>query len=705
MSDTTKVKFSGSLFQDRVPAPLRAWLLENLDSAVWGAIETSTRREEGAVWLIVSASRNALAAVGKGGRSWVDLPLESEVAVRPKLARQSFEVGGKEAFVAGRIGSSALERLFELAFRPRAEGLYEAALDHKKKRDWAGADQLLSLAEAAVTSVDREGSVAFLSLAQKITLAQAACAMQLGHEGDALVLLAALSDDRPGDDLLRATESEHNQPGWLLTLALAHEEAGQPASAARVLAKLYQNEPEEHLLVLSRARALSRAGELDAAVDAYDRYVASLASDDFALAAAAEDIEDFVAACRESAQLLEELGKAGEAAQRYLTLIRRAPFEHDGYDRLFALRDALEIEARSSVLIAAEVLRLLNPEAAAKLEQLPAPRDPVDLPCMYLPIDEKRHDAEIVHETERVSSTLAQRWLGSLTRDERDTEGIERHAQRVREDSHPDVVALLRNVARLCEIDTPRLYLSHGAAGVEVLGAHEPFVLLGACHLDEADDRRLALRELAFTLGGQLEHIRADHVLLTSSEFWRTFGTKSATALLAFVPLGDVVSRLADGSLLKWVKKVGGTSSGPMRAALELAEARIHEGATGKSVQSAYTATLAKLRSSLGDQGQQDEESLVRERLADFARAAQYTADRVGLLAADDLRASVSAMIRLSPSLAAHGETFATGGLLRLLQVAEDDPALEEFTRRVAELLRFALSDAYGELRKRCLPV
>lgn len=688
MSDA--VRFCGALFCGSIPAVMREFIAQHTDDEVWGALETGTSRDEGPVWLVVTQTQNVLAAASDKGRVWEHLPIEASTSTASKLARQSFRVDGREVFTALRLGSGRLERLFELAFLPRPEGLLGAAEDHIEAAQWQAAEELLLLAEGAVARDGTEQSVAYLNVEQKILLATAHVAMQLGREGDAVVMLASVSDDRPGDDLLRATARSHKTPGWFLTLALAHEEAGQPASAARVYARLHEAEPDEEILVLSRARALRRAGEIEAAVAAYAEFIERQATADIVLLGDEEE-SDLAAACMESAALLEELGRPADAALSYLTAIRQAPFEARGYERLFALRDALE--DRWSLMLAGEILRLLNPAVAGELAWLPE-RERIDLPHEFEQIDDDAHDAKIVHPTERGSTTFVQRWIGSLTRDERDTRDIEIHAQR---GDDPALVAMLESASKLAGNDVPRLYLSHGTAGVEVLGADDPFLMLGACHLDATDPRHLSTRELAFTLASQVEHIRAEHVLLTSSEFWRTFGTKSATTLLAFVPLGDVVSKLTDGALLKWVKKFGGSSSGPIRKTLELLEKRIADGVTGESVQSAYTASLAKLRSAGLEPP--DESSLVKERLADFARAAQYTADRVGLLACDDVAAAVSAMVRLSPTLSAHATELADGGFVQFMGAAADEPALEELILRVGELLKFALSDDYAALR------
>ena len=678
--------FAGSLHADRVPQAMSDWIAEHSPGTVWGAVQTGSDSDDGALWFIVTTTRNAIAAVSKKGRTWTDLPLIADATTVAHRTRQLFRVDGRDVFDASRLTSGKLERLFEVAFLPRAKGLHAAAQQHIDAKLWTDATALLTLAERALRDEDRVQSVAYLSLAQRITIDQAACAVRLDAEGEAIVLLGVVSDDRPQDDLLRATSQHHDLDGWLLTLALAHEEASQPQSAASVYATLHAHGGED-VLVLAQARALRRAGLLEEAAAAYAAFLAPHLADEVRLLVSEDQATDVREALIARIEVLERAGAKEAAASACVDLLRSAPLETIAYERLAAL----DLDDADMVGRVDAVQRVLHGGSAVEAAERPE--------FKLSPIEDEAHDRWVVHPGERAYAMLAQRWIGALTRDERDTKALELHAQRVDDGSFPQASEMLDAVCAIANIDRPRFYLSHGSAGVEVLGTKEPFILLGACHLDTSDPRHLSPRELAFALGVQVEHIRADHLLLTSSEFWRTFGTKSLTTMLAFVPMGDFVSKLTDSAVLKWVRKLTDGSSGTVRAALELVEKRVAAGVTGEGVQSAYTATLASARSR-GLQASTSDESLVKERLADFARAAQYTADRVGLLACDDLSSAVSAMVRLSPTLYAHAPSLPAEGYRGLLEAAADEPAIEELTLRVAELLRFALSDAFVELRR-----
>ncbi len=689
---------AGSLYFDELSAGLADWIATECDSTLWGAIETPTRHEGANVWFVVSVGGNHLATVGKDGRTWREISPHGPTAVVNRGVKRYFSVDGREMFHTARVGAQDLVRLFELAFLPRAEGLYAAARDHLDERRWKDAMTLLDLAEEQAEGADRESSTSALPLVQRIALDRAFALLESGGEGTAVGVLAALSRERADDDLLLASQRYHDRDAWLPSLALAHEEAERPLLAASVYRELRKREPKEVRLHLAEARALARGGDLEGAGAAYDRFIEPQLGDDVHLEAGREEAE-LVGALRESAEVLVDSQAPARAARRYLELIRHTPFDLDAYQRLFALSHQLSKEEGELLTVAREILRLVAPRSADVAESAPA-HEPVPLPASYESLSDDEHDA-LIHPGERRTATVAQRFVGSLTRDERETKDIERHAQPVEQATHPDVFATLAAIAGMLGIDPPRVYLSYGTSGIEVVGVDDPFVLLAARHLEPGTSAHLPLRELTFALGTQLEHIRADHLLLTSSEFWKAFGATSLTAVLALIPLGDLVGKFTDGPLLKLLSKVKNVSNPALQAALSASEEKVRGGAAAEGLQSAYTAALARIRADAVDTS--DDESLVKERLADFARAAQWTGDRVGLLACDDLVAAVHAMVKLSSNLAEHHPLLADRGYAEFVAAARDNPAFEELNLRVAELLKFALSEQYRKYRSKVL--
>ena len=715
---------SGSLYIERPSDDLARWLAGELaeGEAVVGLLPTDTEAPglKATWWLLATDRRSALVAFREGsddgGHTMLRAIPEGSVATRErKLTKERFLLDGEVVFAASRLGHGALRRLFELAVLPGPRRLLEAALDHLRDGRLDDADALLTTADDALRMEGEveQGSLAYLSVHERVLLRRSEVAVARGDEPQAIALLAELSAARPQDDLLEVATrldalDRKEMKGWWTSLAVAHEEAGDFASAARVYAQLAGANPGLDAFLRSEARSLRRAGELEASAEAYDRFVAGRAARGFDPSvwreqAVSADDDDFVAACLESAEILQELGRHDEAAERYLLLIRRAPFFEPAYAHLFALADRVP-EAAFTIGQAADVLRLLRPGATVTIERAASP--PVALPAAWTPVSDEDHDTRIVHPAERQTASLAQRLIGRAIREERDTRDIRHHAQQVTEASHPEVAALLTSIAALLEVEAPPVFLSHGASGVDVLGRRDPLILLGARHLDPESPRHLAQRPLCFALATQLEHVRARHLMLTSSEFWRTFGAKSATTLLALLPMGDLVGKFTDNAVLRWLERARSSAqNAALKRLLDLAERRVVSGEGREGIQAAYAATLAKLHREAVESDDADD-SLVKEGLSVFARAARYTGDRAGLLACDSLPAAVEAILRLSPAAEALAEAVGEEGLGSTVGRKNDEGELvhHELALRIGELFRFALSDDYRALRVAVAP-
>ena len=420
-----------------------------------------------------------------------------------------------------------------------------------------------------------------------------------------------------------------------------------------------------------------------------------------------------MAACLELGELREARAEWLEAARAYLMLIRQAPFLERSYERLFALRRRLTQEPHAEALLGqiAVVLRLLDPKRAAQIEGLPGAPAPAPIPPEFAePLGQERHDEQLVHPGEQATRSLAQRWVGSLLAEEEDTADIERHCQPVLPRTHPELAETLARIASFVERPTPRCYLSHGMTGARVLGGEsDPLILMGAAHLDPEHGQYLSPRQRAFALGTQLEHIRAGHLVLTSSEFWGAFRDRALTgavALLSLVPLGGALGKLADswaGGLLGKLRER--VDSQTVRKLIELGQSQLEGGAAHDGIQSAYEATLSQLVVLTGWRGvrtERDEASLLKEQLADFARCAMYTADRLGLLACDDLGAAVRAILLLSARTAPEIGALESGGLGSLLarRGPDGELACQELALRLGELFKFATSTEYLALRE-----
>ncbi|MEM1349853.1 MAG: hypothetical protein AAGI01_14925, partial [Myxococcota bacterium] len=627
-------------------------------------------------------------------------------------------------------------RLAALARLEGAERLLAVARAHIDQGDWINASDVLASASELVASLDEDtvdpeagAGDGALSVGERILLRRAQAAAHLGHDAQVVALLAELTKRRVWDDLIATTsEVVDADVGWWMALAIAHEEAEDHLSAARVYAHMVATGAKggsgRDVFTLQQARCAHLAGAREEAVEAYQRFVgARLARDDFGLVshttAHADSFEDagadpdLVAACMELGALLEEDERDEEAANLYLDLVRHAPLAADGYARLFALRERLPSQAQRVVARAATVLRLLDPARADEIEAvagaLPDPPTPVALPRVYFVLGTQEHDEVLKHHAEEASTALAQKWLGGLVLDEPDTRDIERHCQRVEPGTFSELSEIVTHLARMLAIPTPRLYLSHGFTGIQVMGAsQEPFLLMGAAHLEAGHAQALNLRQQCFTVASQMEHIRAGHLMLTSSEFWGAFRSRSLDGLVAalsLVPIGGMLGKVTDVFASQLIATLRDSMGGKMtKGVLDYADRALKQGGTSGSVQTAYEATLGRLLAR--ERGaKRSDDSLLKEQLADFARGAMYTADRLGLIACDDLESAVRAILLLSARASAELPTLESYGLRDMLSRTDAHGQLvyTELALRLSELFKFALSPEYEQLRSALL--
>ena len=724
--DESPLQTLGSLWLQAPPEPVAAALIEHLDDAelLLGLAQTTTVAPiDAPLWLAMTTDRGILVAVSDDGRatSWDDVPVGAAFASRTTLTQVEFNLDDTLAFSGSLLGSRPLRQLVALSPLSPPERLLRVAVAHIDEQLWPEARAFL---DHALRRLDLPDDLAAApdperaALGQRVLLRQAQVATVLEDEDAALsALIEASRLGRGEEDFLERHASLEGVEAtlWWTLLTRAHEAAEHHEAAARAYAQLAsERRGEGH--TLNQARSLRRADQPEQALEVYGDFIARRrAAQSFALLtsppAERDDADperdpDLVAGCLEVGALLEQLGRLEEACGQYLELIRLAPLHPMGYERLFALAGSSPPETGFTIAQAAALLRLLRPAAAEELEErlgapLPTAPRPITLPTEYAPMSREAFDAGILHAGERQRWSLAQKWLGGWAASEQiDTASIERHCQRIDSSTHPLLKELLTSIAHMLGLPTPRCYLSHGTTGVRVLGQDSPFILLGLQHVTEGSERFLTPAPLAFAVGSQLAHIRADHLLLTSSEFWWSFASKAVDNLVtvaSLIPATGLIGRFADGLIAQLRGKV---KADHLLTLLNLAQRSIQSGAVDEGAQ----VLMLKGRDTVHGHLPSDDlsaETLIKEQLADFARAALYTADRFGLLACDDLTAAVHAIFRLSPRAFEELPALQRYGLAHVLARRDASGALvyRELAMRLAELFTFALSDDYRRLR------
>ena len=650
------------------------------------------------------------------------------------------------AFQAAKILAEELDEHHQASTLLRtAKSLSEAAM-RADDEAVANQDVIATAPDALLEKGEaKDAHSAPLTRHDRILIWMAKSAIAIGAQSQAIDHLIELTQARPKDDLIASTmKLGQDDVRWWLPIALAHEEARDFVSAAAVYERLHTLHPAHPAFLLSQARCLQQARQTTRAIACYERYIAqhveesavfpllpeiaageqkedghnTLISPSLQKEQAEEEGDDFFLAARELAALHASRAEWLLAMETYITAIQHRPFVLEGYTLLVSIlphiKDAPTALAR--VALALDLLAILDREAhstltaelthtAPELHSQPMP------PEFARHLEPKEHEEIITHPGEHMRQHGAQKWLSGLMIDKESTHDIERHCERLSPTKHTITFDTLTRLAVCLAIPTPRCYLSHGMTGIQVFAGEETsspaLLLMGAAHLDEDHPQYLSARPMAFALGSQLEHIRAEHLVLTSSEFWGAFRSRALSggiALLSLIPVGSALGKFADsiaGPLLEQLKK--GFDNNLFQNLMRYLEKQVEQGAAHGHIQSAYESTIGALLLSerRAQKLQAEPQSLVKEELADFARCAMYTADRFGLVACDDLPSAVEAILLLSSM---HGELnqIRQLGLKPFLEAQSargEASRHEELARRLSELFCFALSKSFVTLR------
>ncbi len=724
----------GSLWHPKLSEPLYSALKDVLEEgeALLGLAETGSQagHPEGAYWwFVLTNRRRGLLAATKGEpapiSAWREIDATQTLSVQRRLTRDEFVLGPEILFVGTLVGGGTLRQLVEMSGLPGHERLIEAAVAHlEDKKHLSGAQALLLKAWSVMAGPEpasqSEEERAFLAM---VLLRRAQTFLKQDKEGEIVNMMAEAARLRPDDDFLKASEALGLKgESWWLPLVAALESVGHAAPASRIWAMLREKEPGQDVYTLQHARAMLAQGDQEQALSLYDLFLSGRSAEsDFALVEIAEDALDDpelvgsdaerAAALLESSQLCEAMGQHEDALRRATLVVREAPWWTPGYLHLLRLTQA-QNNVPQMVARAVQILRLMHPDKAkaiaAELGQLPSAPVNLSQPITYQAMEEEQHK-QTIHPREEDASTLAQKWVGGLVSESRDVSDIRRHCKRMLARENPTRRQILTEVAALLKIPTPACYISFGTSGLEALQDDgDPIILLGAVHLKPEEDRYLQDASFCFAVATQLAHIRSGHLILTSSEFWSAFGHKAFEAgmtVISLIPVASWVGKLTDAFAVKWLNNLQKKVQGEwVLKALHLAQEQVKQGAMGTGAESALGTALEKARGEMGPAS--SGESMVKEQLASFARGAMYSADRVGLLACDDLTAAVEAMFLLSPQASEELLTLHSHGLAAVLSKRQPDGELryQEMALRLGELFKFALSDEYEALRDLCLP-
>jgi hypothetical protein len=422
-----------------------------------------------------------------------------------------------------------------------------------------------------------------------------------------------------------------------------------------------------------------------------------------------------------------ELHDPHNALANYLTLLRHAPFYIEAYQHFWQVYQQLQETQEPIPQIASlnismflQAYRLLHPQNYATtlrsqdsgtiLDMMPDP-SASSASLAYRPLCEQEQ-ALLPHPGELEYWRRVQNWITTLVVSDDEEQAIEQYCEQVSQSNYPDLFRIIELVATFVGITPPRCFISRSKIGVSVKNKEHPFIFIGSEHLNEENERYLAPQELLFIMAAQAEHIKSGHILITSTELWKSLGTASFDGFLValqFLPAGSFLGRLTHHFATEGLKKVYKmTKHSTVRKVLDFVEKHVTDRPQEES-QADYADYNEEAADSKSDVSTSKKtmgsDAVLREQLVDFARHAVYTADRAGILASHDLHAACSAIFKLAGDAYDDLKSIKQDGLLALVkkQDKREKYIYFEYAKRLSELLQFVLSETYQHLHTNIL--
>jgi hypothetical protein len=263
--------------------------------------------------------------------------------------------------------------------------------------------------------------------------------------------------------------------------------------------------------------------------------------------------------------------------------------------------------------------------------------------------------------------------------------------------SNEQAYTALQRAARILGVPRVDAYVSRGERdiGMRAFEGEPPFSLVGGQHLDPTSPYHLTPRELCFGLGTEVAHQRYDHTRVTSNEVWEGTFDKSKQSIDIVISLLPILRgiTLAD--------RVG-------RVATQLNNPRVTRALDRVSQLSRSLRAVVRSRPepALGpEQDPLETRSLSpqNERLIAAHRLMQLTAERAGVVVADDLLAALRAMLLVRRDYETLARQVRESSLVQVLEAhtRAGEASYYDLTMRVAALIAFWLSKEYELLRMR----
>ncbi|MEM9191794.1 MAG: hypothetical protein AAGF12_21660 [Myxococcota bacterium] len=261
--------------------------------------------------------------------------------------------------------------------------------------------------------------------------------------------------------------------------------------------------------------------------------------------------------------------------------------------------------------------------------------------------------------------------------DRPDHSSLQSYCERLDGKAHPTALAAVVDACLALGTPGVQAFVSRGerSVGVRAYEGKPHFLLIGVTHLEGSEP--LLPAELRFAVGAEIAHLRFGHTRVTSAEVWSGAVDMGVSTLQALVSVLPVVGAW------KWGEKIA-TVAGHAQGV----DFKGAMGFAGKMFGKKEDDPVVALGTASSD-------------LVAAHRVMQFTADRAGLVLANDPGAAIRAMFRTWPAYAAELAMVERVGVREVLGQVDEQGAYiyPQLLARVSALLSFYLSDDFTQLK------
>ncbi|MEX6626135.1 M48 family metalloprotease [Tenacibaculum salmonis] len=252
-------------------------------------------------------------------------------------------------------------------------------------------------------------------------------------------------------------------------------------------------------------------------------------------------------------------------------------------------------------------------------------------------------------------------------------------SEKITNQNYPIVHEVFEKVKRSLSLPDTQCFLGRGDYASSLIGVENTpdFLLIGSDYLTLSSNIYLSKVELQFAMTLELSHVLFEHTKITSGDVWRGAKNKSVdmvqTLLVALPILGSIGGVLGKLSSVSNFSKVFNNID-KVTNVLDKGQLFIEYG--------------SKIETVISKDNEKEKNLLITSRLM------EVSADRIGLLLAEDLQACVRTMFKVSVNYNVIKEIIDTKGFFYFLSLKNEKEEFinQEYVFRLKSLLSFYLN-------------